>query len=105
MSQGKSKVSKTTKSQHTSHKLKKLSRHGKLDKQTHHHLSQKKPEKIPNKNKESTNDPAILSKIYDNQINQKIAKKIKGHQKRIYKSIEQTIIDRAKKNKEVFEIL
>ena len=51
------------------------------------------------------NDPAILSKIYDNQINSKIAKKIKNHQKKIYKSIEQTIIDRAKKNKEVLEIL
>jgi len=104
MSQGKSKVSKTTKSQHISHKLKKLSRHGKIEK-LNHHLSQNKPEKIPNKNKESTNDPALLSKIYDNQINQKIAKKIKSHQKKIYKSIEQTIIDKAKKNKEVFEIL
>ena len=104
MSQGKAKSSKGSKSQHVSHKLKKLARHGKLEKQNHH-LSQNKPEKIPNKNKESTNDPAILSKIYDNQINQKISKKIKTNQKKIYKSIEQTIIDRAKKNKEVFEIL
>ena len=104
MSQGKSKTSKISKSQHISHKLKKMKRHGNIDKKNHH-LSQIKPEKIPNKNKESTNDPALLSKIYDNQINQKIAKKIKGQQKRIYKSIEQTIIDRAKKNKEVFDIL
>lgn len=104
MSQGKSKVSKQTKSHHTAHKLKKIERRGKLPKQGHH-LTQLKPEKMPSKNKESTNDPAILSKIYDNQINQKMMKKIKTHQKRIYKSIEQTIIDRAKKNKEVFEIL
>ena len=104
MSQGKSKNSKMSKSQHISHKLKKMERHGNVAKKGHH-LSQNKPEKIPNKNKETTNDPALLSKIYDNQINQKIAKKIKGHQKKIYKSIEQTIIDRAKKNKEVFEIL
>ena len=104
MSQGKSKSSKGSSSQHSFHKLKKLARHGKLA-QPKHHLSQSKPEKMPNKNKESTNDPAILSKIYDNQINSKIAKKIKNHQKKIYKSIEQTIIDRAKKNKEVLEIL
>lgn len=104
MSQGKSKVSKQTSSQHTSHKLKKMARHGKIGKQVHH-LSKPKPEKIPEKNKDTTNDPALLSKIYDNNINQKIAKQIKTHQKRIYKSIEQTIIDRAKKNKEVFDIL
>jgi len=104
MSQGKSKASKGTTSQHSYHKKKKLARHGKLG-QPKHHLSQAKPEKIPTKNKESTNDPAILSKIYDNQINSKISKQIKNHQKRIYKSIEQTIIDRAKKNKEVLEIL
>ena len=101
MSQGKSKNSKAS-SQYASHKLKKQIRHGKINQ---HHLSQSKPEKIPNKNKESTNDPAILSKIYDNQINQKINKKIKNHQKKIYKSIEETIINRAKKNKEVLEIL
>lgn len=104
MSQGKSKSSKILSSQHTSHKLKKMERHRKLMKQNHH-FSQVKPEKIPMKNKESTNDPTILSKIYDNQINQKINKKIKSHQKKIYKSIEQTIIERAKKNKEVLEIV
>lgn len=104
MSQGKAKSSKMSSSQHTSHKLKKMARHGKLIKQNHH-FSQVKPEKIPIKNKESTNDPSVLSKIYDNQINQKINKKIKCHQKKIYKSIEQTIIERAKKNKEVLEIL
>jgi hypothetical protein len=103
MSQGKNKASKGT-SQHSSHKLKKLARHGQLNKQAHH-LSKPKPENIPKKNKESTNDPAILSKIYNNQINQKINKGIKNHQKKIYKSIEQTIIERAKKNKEVLEIL
>ena len=106
MAQGKSKTSKTS-SQHSYHKLKKDARHGKIKKSSggEHHLSQPKPENIPKKNKDSTNDPAILSKIYNNQIHQKISKKIKSHQKKIYKSIEQTIIDRAKKNKEVLEIL
>ena len=82
-------------------------RHGKIKKSLakEHHFSQAKPQNIPMKNKDSTNDPGILSKIYNNQINQKINKQIKSHQKKIYKSIEQTIIDRAKKNKEVLEIL
>ena len=106
MSQGKSKSSKTG-SQHSYHKLKKDARHGKIKKSLakEHHFSQAKPQNIPMKNKDSTNDPGILSKIYNNNINQKINKQIKSHQKRIYKSIEQTIIDRAKKNKEVLEIL
>lgn len=106
MAQGKSKSSKAS-SQHSYHKLKKDARHGKLKKSsaTGHHLSQPKPESIPTKNKDSTNDPAILSRIYNNQIHQKITKKIKTHQKKIYKSIEQTIIDRAKRNKEVLDIL
>ena len=104
MSQGKNKKSKTTSSQHSSHKLKKLARHGNFNKQMHH-LSKPKPENIPNIKKESTNDPYLLSKIYNNQINQKINKSIKKHQKKIYKSIEQTIIERAKKNQEVLEIL
>ena len=104
MSQGKSKSSKTG-SQHSYHKLKKDARHDKIDKSSSHHFSQPKPQNIPSKNKDSTNDPAILSKIYNNQIHQKITKKIKTHQKKIYKSIEDTIIDRAKKNKEVLEIL
>ena len=106
MAQGKSKSSKTG-SQHSYHKLKKDARHGKIKKSmaTEHHFSQAKPQNIPKKNKDSTNDPGILSKIYNNQINQKINKQIKSHQKKIYKSIEQTIIDRAKKNKEVLEIL
>ena len=105
MAQGKSKSSKAS-SQHSYHKLKKAARHGKLKQSsTGHHFSQPKPENIPTKNKDSTNDPAILSKIYNNQIQQKITKKIKTHQKKIYKSIEQTIIDRAKKNKEVLDIL
>jgi hypothetical protein len=106
MAQGKSKSSKAS-SQHSYHKIKKDARHGKIKKAltTEHHFSQPKPENIPKKNKDSTNDPAILSKIYNKQINQKITKKIKTHQKKIYKSIEQTIIDRAKKNKEVLEIL
>ncbi len=106
MAQGKSKSSKTG-SQHSYHKLKKDARHGKIKKSmaTEHHFSQAKPQNIPKKNKDSTNDPGILSKIYNNNINQKINKQIKSHQKRIYKSIEQTIIDRAKKNKEVLEIL
>ena len=98
MSQGKSKAKKTG-SQHSYHKLKKDARHGKLTKSVGHHFSQPKPENIPTKNKDNTNDPAILSKIYNNQIQQKITKKIKTHQKKIYKSIEQTIIDRAKKIK------
>ena len=104
MSQGKSKSSKTG-SQHSYHKLKKDARRGKINKSSTHHFSQPKPQNIPSKNKDSTNDPAILSKIYNNQIHQKITKKIKTHQKKIYKSIEDTIIDRAKKNKEVLEIL
>ena len=104
MSQGKSKSFKTG-SQHSYHKLKKDARHGKINKSSAHHFSQPKPQNIPSKNKDSTNDPAILSKIYNNQIHQKITKKIKTHQKKIYKSIEDTIIDRAKKNKEVLEIL
>jgi hypothetical protein len=106
MAQGKSKSSKTG-SQHSYHKLKKAARHGKLKSSSSagHHYSQPKPENMPSKNKDSTNDPAILSRIYNNQINQKINKKIKTHQKKIYKSIEQTIIERAKKNKEVLDIL
>ena len=106
MAQGKSKSSKTG-SQYSYNKHKKDVRHGKIKKSSapNHHLSKPKPENIPSKNKNSTNDPAILSKIYNNQIHQKISKKIKTHQKKIYKSIEQTIIDRAKKNKEVLEIL
>jgi len=105
MAQGKSKSSKSG-SQHTYHKLKKAARHGKLkNSSSGHHYSQPKPENMPSKNKDSTNDPAILSRIYNNQINQKINKKIKTHQKKIYKSIEQTIIERAKKNKEVLDIL
>ena len=103
MSQGKSKSSKNG-SQHSYHKLKKAARHGKI-KNIGHHYSQPKPENIPNKNKESNNDPALLSRIYNNQIHQKISKKIKSHQKKIYKSIEQTIIEKAKKNKEVLDIL
>ena len=106
MAQGKSKSSKTS-SQYSYHKRKKDARHGKINKSSAatHHLSQPKPENIPSKKKDSTNDPAILSKIYNNEIHQKITKKIKTHQKKIYNSIEQTIIERAKKNKEVLDIL
>ena len=106
MSQGKSKSSKTS-SQHSYNKLKKDARHGKIQKaqSTSHHFSKAKPENIPSKNKDSTNDPNLLSKIYNNTINQKVSKQIKAHQKKIYNSIEQTIIERAKKNKEVFDIL
>ena len=104
MAQGKSKASKTG-SQHSYNKLKKDARHGKLKKSYGHHFSKPKPENIPTKNKDSANDPGILSKIYNTQIHQDITRKIKTHQKKIYKSIEQTIIDRAKKNKEVLDIL
>ena len=41
----------------------------------------------------------------NNEIEKQIRKKINQHQKKIYKSIEQTIIDRAKKHRETFEII
>ena len=53
---------------------------------------------MPSKNKDSTNE-AILSRICNNLINQKINKKIKIHQKKIYKSTEQTIIEKEKRTK------
>ena len=83
MSQGKTKKSSNSGSQHSYHKLKKQIRHGQI-KCPSHHLSKAKPENVPSKNKDSTNDPGLLSKIYNHQINQDITKKIKTHQKKIY---------------------
>ena len=41
----------------------------------------------------------------NNEIEKQIKKKINQHQKKIYKSIEQTIIEKAKKHRENFEII
>ena len=40
-----------------------------------------------------------------NEIEKAVRKKINQHQKKIYKSIEQTIIEKAKKHRENFEII
>jgi len=39
------------------------------------------------------------------EFSKKIQKKVQDHQKKIYKSIEQSIIDNAKKNRERFDLI
>ena len=69
-----------------------------------HHLSKPKPQLLPQKQGE-TNDLNTLSKIRNIQFMKKIQKKINTHQKKIYKSIEETIIQKAKKHKDTLDIL
>jgi hypothetical protein len=69
-----------------------------------HHFSKPKPQVLPQKQGE-INDPNTLSKIKNIQFMKKVQKKIKSHQKKIYKSIEETIIEKAKKHQDNLEIL
>ena len=41
----------------------------------------------------------------NNEIEKQIKKKINQHQKKIYKSIEQTIIEKAKNHREKFDLI
>ncbi len=41
----------------------------------------------------------------DDYVSNTIHRKVKEHKKKIYKSIEQTIVDNAKKNRERFELI
>jgi len=94
MVQGKIKKIKKTKTQNYYAKKRK-ERHEK------HHLSHPKIQKIP----ENSNDPNIKSRIKNISIQNNIKKQINNHQKKIYKSIEEKIIEKAKKNNETLDLL
>lgn len=49
--------------------------------------------------------PAMTKEKLGDEAYKTINRKVKEHQKKIYKSIEQTIIDNAKKNRERFDII
>jgi hypothetical protein len=64
--------------------------------------SNKKPKKEAPKRKHA---PKEQNETGIDEISKTINKKVKQHQKNIYKSIEEKIIDNAKKSRERFDIL
>lgn len=64
----------------------------------------KKREPAPKKKNQKIYADNDVAKEKD-EVSRKIVKKLKEHTKKIYKSIEQTIIDKAKQYRENFEIL
>jgi hypothetical protein len=64
--------------------------------------SDKKKKKEAPKKKHATNEQ---HKHGEEEVNKTITKKVKQHQKNIYKSIEEIIIGNAKKSRERFDIL
>ncbi len=70
-------------------------------------ISKKKEQKnaIKQKNTKVVHNSNINTTNSNDQTNNIITKKLKQHQKKIYKSIESTIIEKAKTNRERFDIL
>ena len=77
----------------------KLSNNGFVNKKRKRNQTKPKPKKNTMTGKDNT---GIRE---NNEIEKQIKKKISQHQKKIYKSIEQTIIEKAKKHRENFEII
>ncbi len=65
-------------------------------------ISKRKDKKVAPKVK---NTKEVIGRNENDEISKTIHKKVKEHQKKIYKSIEQTIIDNAKRNRERFELI
>lgn len=77
----------------------KLSNNGFMKKKRNRHES--KPKK--KNNTMNTKDHTGIRE--NNEIEKQIKKKINQHQKKIYKSIEQTIIEKAKNHREKFDLI
>jgi len=72
-----------------------------------HKQGSKKKEKVeaPKQKLQKCENSDQKERLKEDELYKNIQKKVKEHKKKIYRSIEQTIIDKAKKSKERFTII